>query len=154
MSRTVDYFFVPQSPWTYLGHARFAAVLATNDASAAVKPIDLGRVFSLSGGLPLAKRAPQRQSYRLLELERFSRELGVPIDVHPRYFPVAGDAAIRAIAACVSVVPERAMDLAYGFMRAVWAEGRDIADPATIAAIAVENGLDANSSTALSLKRR
>jgi 2-hydroxychromene-2-carboxylate isomerase len=26
----------------------------------------------------------------------------------------------------------------------VWAEGRDIADPATIAAIAVENGLDAN----------
>ena len=25
MSRTVDYYFAPQSPWTYLGHARFAA---------------------------------------------------------------------------------------------------------------------------------
>jgi 2-hydroxychromene-2-carboxylate isomerase len=61
---------------------------------------------------------------------------------------VAGDAASRAIAACASVAPERTMDLAYGFMRAVWAEGRDIADPATIAAIVGENGLDAAALTA------
>ena len=25
--RCVDYFFAPMSPWTYLGHARFAALL-------------------------------------------------------------------------------------------------------------------------------
>ena len=30
-------------------------------------------VFPVSGGLPLAKRAPQRQAYRLVELKRFSR---------------------------------------------------------------------------------
>ncbi|MDP3812247.1 MAG: 2-hydroxychromene-2-carboxylate isomerase, partial [Hydrogenophaga sp.] len=26
MRRTVDYYFAPQSPWTYLGHERFAAL--------------------------------------------------------------------------------------------------------------------------------
>ncbi|MEY3474852.1 MAG: hypothetical protein RL087_1310, partial [Pseudomonadota bacterium] len=25
MSRTIDYYFAPQSPWTYLGHERFVA---------------------------------------------------------------------------------------------------------------------------------
>jgi 2-hydroxychromene-2-carboxylate isomerase len=33
-----------------------------------VRPIDLGSVFPVSGGLPLGKRAPQRQAYRLVDL--------------------------------------------------------------------------------------
>ena len=28
MSRTILYYFTPQSPWSYLGHARFAELLA------------------------------------------------------------------------------------------------------------------------------
>ena len=53
-----------------------------------VLPVDLGRVFPVSGGLPLAKRAPQRQAYRLVELKRFSEFLGRPLHLQPRYFPV------------------------------------------------------------------
>ena len=30
--RLVDYYFAPQSPWAYLGHARFAALLAARTA--------------------------------------------------------------------------------------------------------------------------
>ena len=52
-----------------------------------VLPVDLGRVFPVSGGLPLAKRAPQRQAYRLVELKRFSDFLGLPMNLQPRYFP-------------------------------------------------------------------
>ncbi len=69
MSKIVDYYFTPVSPFAYLGHARFVAIARRHGATVAVKPINLGRVFPVSGGLPLGKRAPQRQAYRLVELE-------------------------------------------------------------------------------------
>ena len=72
MSQTIDYFLVPNSPWTYLGHERFAALAARAGAEVHFKPMDLAQVFPVSGGLPLGQRAPQRQAYRLMELKRFS----------------------------------------------------------------------------------
>ena len=62
MRHAVDYFFAPNSPWTYLGHARFSELVKKNGASVRVLPMDLGQVFPVSGGLPLPKRAPQRQA--------------------------------------------------------------------------------------------
>ena len=74
MGRTVDYYFAPQSPWAYLGHQRLADMVQRHGATVRVMPIDLGgKVFPISGGLPLGQRAPQRQAYRLLELQRFMR---------------------------------------------------------------------------------
>ena len=99
MSLAIDYFFSPQSPWTYLGHERLAAIARDAGATINVLPVDLGRVFPVSGGLPLAKRAPQRQAYRLVELKRFSEHLGRPLNLHPRYFPVASDDAAKLIIA-------------------------------------------------------
>ncbi len=80
---TVDYYFAPISPWTYLGHARFVRIARETGAQVNVMPIDLGAIFPVSGGLPLPKRAPQRQAYRLLELKRFGDHLGVKINVQP-----------------------------------------------------------------------
>ncbi|HSU23153.1 MAG TPA: DsbA family protein, partial [Variovorax sp.] len=96
---TVDYYFTPQSPWTYLGHARFADIARRAGAEVRVRPVDLGAVFPVSGGLPLGKRAPQRQAYRLVEMARFSRHLDLPINPQPKFFPVAGDDASRLIIA-------------------------------------------------------
>jgi hypothetical protein len=61
MSTLVTYCFTPVSPWAYLGHARFAQIAAQAGARIAVQPVDFGTIFPVSGGLPLAKRAPQRQ---------------------------------------------------------------------------------------------
>ena len=61
MSLTIDYYFAPQSPWTYLGHARLTDLAAQFKAEVNVLPVDLGgKVFPISGGLPLGARAPQR----------------------------------------------------------------------------------------------
>ncbi|MEP7139572.1 MAG: 2-hydroxychromene-2-carboxylate isomerase, partial [Caldimonas sp.] len=49
MSLAIDYFLSPQSPWTYLGHERFAAIAARGGATINVLPVDLGRVFPVSG---------------------------------------------------------------------------------------------------------
>ena len=114
MGRTVDYYLAPQSPWAYLGHQRFADIAQRTGASIRVMPIDLGgKVFPISGGLPLGQRAPQRQAYRLVELQRFSEHLGAPLNLKPRYFPVSGDDAARLIiAADLAQGPGAAMRVA------------------------------------------
>jgi carboxymethylenebutenolidase len=66
--KSIRYHIVPQSPWTYLGHERLIQIAARHGASIEVRPIDLGRIFPISGGLPLPQRASQRQAYRLVEL--------------------------------------------------------------------------------------
>jgi len=136
MSLVVDYYFSPQSPWTYLGHARLAAMAQAAGARVNVLPVDLGKVFPVSGGLPLAKRAPQRQAYRLVELQRFADHLGLPLNLHPAFFPVASDDAARLIIAVAEHEgSDSAMALTGALLRAVWAEQRNIADAAELAAM-------------------
>ena len=145
MSLDIDYYFTPQSPWTYLGHQRFADMARAAGASIKVLPVDLGgKVFPVSGGLPLAKRAPQRQAYRLVELKRFSEHLGLPLNLHPKYFPVAGDDAARLIIVVdMHDGSEAAMAIAGAVLRAVWVEERNIADVKEHAAMLAAHGLPA-----------
>jgi 2-hydroxychromene-2-carboxylate isomerase len=144
MPKIVDYFLTPVSPWTYLGHARFTAILERHRVDVRVKPIDLGKVFSVSGGLPLKQRAPQRQAYRLIELARWRDFLNMPLTLQPKYFPVAQDAACLLIIAASGQSEQAAMRLSGAMMKACWVEERNLADAATLAAIATEQGLDAN----------
>ncbi len=144
MRHTVDYFLAPQSPWTYLGHERFAALVRETGSAVRVRPMDLGKIFPISGGLPLPKRAPQRQAYRLLELRRFSEALGVPLNPEPRFFPVAGDPAARLITAVAMLDgADAAMKLTGAVTTAVWAQERDIASMDVLAELLAECGLNA-----------
>ena len=97
--RSVDYFFATMSPWTYLGHARFVRIAREAGANVRVRPMDLGQVFPVSGGLPLPQRAPQRQAYRLVELRRFADWLQLPLNLQPAFFPVKGDASAQLMVA-------------------------------------------------------
>ena len=142
MPATVDYYFAPQSPWTYLGHTRFSALVQASGAQVRLLPVDLGAVFAVSGGLPLGKRPPQRQAYRLVELRRYSDYLGLPMVVQPRYFPVSGDDAARLIIAVDQQDGSAAaMRLAGAIFTAVWAQERDIASSQTLAELLQESGL-------------
>lgn len=144
MSKTVDYYFAAQSPWTYLGHARFAALARASGALVRVLPADFGKIFAASGGLPLPKRAPQRQAYRLAELARFRDFLALPLNLQPRFFPVAADDAARLIIAVNSQDgAQAAMQLSGAVFAAVWAQQRDIADAQTLAELLSESGLPA-----------
>lgn len=138
MAKTLDYYLTPTSPWTYLGHDRVAQIAQRHGASVAVKPVDFGVIFPQSGGLPLAKRAPQRQAYRLAELARWREFLGVPLNIHPKYFP-----ADPAQAAClICAAPEgKRLAMAGDFLRAVWAEEKNIADAGVVAEFAARHGI-------------
>ena len=143
MGHTVDYYLAPQSPWAYLGHQRLAEIAARTGAR--VMPIDLGgKVFPISGGLPLGQRAPQRQAYRLVELQRFSEHLQAPLNLKPKFFPVGGDDAARLIiAADLALGSAAAMQIAGAVLAACWAQERNIADDKVLAELLAEQGLPA-----------
>ena len=145
MALHIDYYASLNSPWTHLGAARIEAMAMANNASLRIFPVDFGAIFSQSGGLPLPKRAPQRQAYRMMELARWRDHLGIPIRVEPKFFP----ASEQATAGCVIGLRETggdqpAIQLAHRVLKALWQEEKNPADPATLAGLIAEIGLDAD----------
>jgi 2-hydroxychromene-2-carboxylate isomerase len=141
MTKQIDYYLTPISPWTYLGSRRLEAIARRHGAGIAVKPVDYLQIFPASGGLPLGKRAKQRQDYRLFELKRWREHLQMPLNLHPAYFPADADPAARLIIAARRQGLD-ALGLAHALLAAAWAEERDLADPATLVAVADRLKLD------------
>lgn len=144
----IDYYISLRSPWTHLGAARLEAMAARHGADLRVFPVDFGAIFPASGGLPLPKRAPQRQAYRMAELKRWRAHLGIPIQLEPRHARAdEAMAAAAVIAARETIGDAAAVALAHRVLRAVWEEEADIADPATLSRLIGEAGLNADALT-------
>jgi 2-hydroxychromene-2-carboxylate isomerase len=141
MSRTVDYYFSVASPWVYLGYGPFLEIATRHGLTVAYKPVALGQVFDQTGGLPLPKRHPARQRYRLVELQRWRERRGMPLNLQPKHFPLDPTLVDRTVIAVIETgqSPEAFLRLAHA---AVWERDRDMADADTIAAVLREAGLD------------
>ena len=147
MSKTVDYFYTHSSPWTYLGSVRFHEIAKATGATINYRPCNLGKIFPISGGLPLPKRAPQRQRYRMFELKRWRDHLGVEITLEPAFFPADSTMADRMVIAA----DRQNLDagrLSNAILRGIWVEEKNIADDNTLVAIATEQGMDGNALSA------
>ncbi len=141
MSKTIDYYLTLTSPWTYLGCQRFVELAERHGAEIRVKPVNYGVIFPRTGGLPLPKRSPERQAYRLMELKRWRAYLEVPLNLHPKHFPVPdGDAACMVLAA--EQTGGDPLRLAHATLAAVWVEEKDITDADTLVEIADAAGHD------------
>ena len=141
MRKVIDYYYSLVSSWTYLGGPCLDEIVHRASAVVDCKPVDFSKVFPVSGGLPLAKRAPQCQAYRLVELQRWRDFLGMELNLQPSHFPVPENLAARVVIAAKRAGAD-ALQLSNAILRAVWAEERDIADPGTLRATAGENGLN------------
>jgi 2-hydroxychromene-2-carboxylate isomerase len=141
MPVTIDYYLSLNSPWTYLGSARFAEIAARHGATINVKPCKFGPIFEQTGGLPLPKRSPQRRAYRMMELKRWREALEIPIHLEPTHFPCDDAAAVRLVIAA-GLQGKDAHRLSLELGRAVWEREETIADPAVMALAAQRAGLD------------
>jgi carboxymethylenebutenolidase len=141
----IDYYASLNSPWTHLGAARIEALAARHGATIRIWPVDFGTIFAGSGGLPLPKRSPQRQAYRMQELVRWRDHLGVPITLQPRFFPTN-----ELFAACCTIALRETQDdaaairFAHRVLKALWEEERDTGDRETLSALLNEAGQDAD----------
>jgi carboxymethylenebutenolidase len=145
MALHIDYYASLNSPWTHLGAARIEAMALASKASLRIYPVDFGAIFAQSGGLPLPKRSPQRQAYRLQELARWRDQLNIPIHIQPKFFPSSEQhSASCVIALRETMGDEPAIKLAHRVLKAVWQDEMNPGDLATLATLIAEIGLDAD----------
>jgi 2-hydroxychromene-2-carboxylate isomerase len=139
MSRTIDYYFSMPSPWAFLGFERFHAIARRHGATIAYRPVNLGEVFGETGGLPLGKRHPARQAYRMIELQRWRDASGIPFALKPKGFPFDAGPADRITIALLEAgrSPESYLLAAH---RAVWIDELDLSSPAVLAGILTRTG--------------
>jgi 2-hydroxychromene-2-carboxylate isomerase len=141
MSRTIDYYFTLASPWAFLGHRPFLDIAKQHNVTIRYRPVDLGEVFPHTGGLPLPKRHPARQRYRILELQRWREARGVALKIQPKHWPFNAGLANRTIIA----IAESGADPGRYTQRAfegVWVNDEDLGQEDKLIALMNECGHD------------
>ena len=138
----IDYYFALNSPWSYMGSARLARIAKEHNATVNVIPVFLGAVFEQTGGLPLPKRSPERQAYRMMEMKRWPKFLGMPIVLEPKHFPHDESEGVRLLLAAKQTGGD-AHALSTEIGRSLWEMDLDPADPAVQDEAAKRAGLDA-----------
>lgn len=143
----IEYFLYPLSPYAYLAGDGLERVAEKHAARVVYRPVQLMRIFAETGTLPVRDRHPSWQRYRLRDIARLAEAEGVPINLQPMYFgtnPVPASAAIvSAQAAAGSGDADGDVGaLVRGFLRAAWADERDIADDGVVRDVLGANGFD------------
>jgi 2-hydroxychromene-2-carboxylate isomerase len=111
-----------------------------------LKPFDFQDVVPRTGGVPLRTRPEPRRTYHALELDRWRKHLGMPLNLTPRHYPQDGKPPgwNKPPGWMVIAAQERGLDaprLSHALLRALWVEERDTADANVRVAIAGENGM-------------
>jgi 2-hydroxychromene-2-carboxylate isomerase len=140
MARRVDYYFSLQSPWAYIGNALFQQVAATHGLTVNYKPVALVDLFSETGGLPLMKRHPVRQRYRMVELQRWRDKRGLKFHLQPANWPFNARLADGVVIAAIQAGHDPDPFLRRAFP-ALWEDQLNLADPATLTRLADDAGL-------------
>lgn len=142
MTKNIQYYFVLNSPWSYFSGARLADIAKDKSATVDLKPVVLSELFPRTGGQPLKQRSEQRQAYRLIELQRWSRQLGLSIHLEPTFFPVDESLAVRTVLAAIEGKHD-ALKLVIALGAALWRDNLNLADEHVIANVLVSLQLPA-----------
>ena len=140
MPRQIDYYFSLQSPWAYIGHRSFRDVVAAHDLKVNHKPVVLVDLFSETGGLPLLKRHPVRQRYRMVELQRWRDKRGLQFKLQPAHWPFNARLADGVVIAALEAGHDPDPFLRRAFT-GIWEDELNLADAATLVRLADDCGL-------------
>ena len=144
----IDYYFATPSPFTYLAGTRLEAIAAQHGAEISYKPLDLIQLFARTGGIPPKERHPNRQAYRLQDLERVAALQEMPINLSPAHWPTNPAPSSFAIIAAQKAGGGDLGALVHGLSRACWAEERNVAEDDVIADCLEAAGFDRGLATA------
>jgi 2-hydroxychromene-2-carboxylate isomerase len=136
----VDLYFDYSSPFAYLALTRAEAAFG---AAARWRPLLLGGLFRSIGtaDVPLFTQSAAKQQHTMTDLQRQARRLGAAF-AWPSRFPVNTVLPLRmSLEAGLADTPA-GRGLIVAIARALWAEDRDIGDPAVLAGLADAHGFD------------
>jgi 2-hydroxychromene-2-carboxylate isomerase len=147
MSKTVEFLFDLGSPTTYLAYTQLPAICEQTDSQLIYIPILLGGVFKATGNASPAT-IPAKGRHMILDLDRYARRYGVPLKFNP-HFPINTLVLMRAVTGIQLHHPERFVAFIDCLFNALWVDGRNLNDPAIVAAVLSGNGFDPNEVLAL-----
>ena len=142
----VSCYYSLSSPWAYLGGPKLQDIVRRHKVRLILKPFDFQEIVPRTGGIPLRTRPEPRRTYHALELDRWRKYLGMPLNLEPKHYPKDGQPPgwNKPPGWMVIAAQERGLDamrLSHALLRALWAEERNTADPKVRVQIADENGL-------------
>lgn len=138
-------YYSLSSPWAYFGGPRLQDIVRRHRVKLVLKPFDFQDVVPRTGGVPIRTRPEPRRTYHALELDRWRKYLGMPLELAPKHYPADGlpPGWNKPPGWMVIAAQERGLDaplLSHALLRALWAQERDTSDPRVRIAIADENG--------------
>ncbi|KKX66720.1 MULTISPECIES: 2-hydroxychromene-2-carboxylate isomerase [Pseudomonas] len=148
MSKTVEFYFDLGSPATYLAYTQLPKICAQTDSQLIYVPFLLGGVFKATGNASPAT-IPAKGRYMFIDLDRYAKRYGVPLTINP-HFPINTLVLMRAVTGVQLRQPERFAAFIDCLFKALWIDGRNLNDPATVGAVLSENGFDPQEILALS----
>jgi len=140
MSKTLEFFFDLGSPATYLAYTQLPALCAETGTQLVYQPMLLGGVFKATGNAS-PTTVPAKGRYLFNDLARYAKRYNVPLKFNP-HFPINTLVLMRAVTGIQIHQPERFAAFIDCLFRALWVEGRNLGDPAGVAAVLAEAGFD------------
>jgi 2-hydroxychromene-2-carboxylate isomerase len=138
MSKAVEFYFDVGSPAAYLAWTQLPKIASATGAEIEYRPFLLGGVFQATGNRSPMEVAAKGQ-YMQDDLQRFARRYGVPF-AHNPHFPINTLTLMRGAIGLQMREPARMVPYVDAVYRAIWVDGKNMNDPATVGKVLQQAG--------------
>jgi 2-hydroxychromene-2-carboxylate isomerase len=138
MSKAVEFYFDVGSPAAYLAWTQLPQIARAAGAEIEYRPFLLGGVFQATGNRS-PMEVPAKGQYMQDDLQRFARRYGVPF-AHNPHFPINTLTLMRGATGLQMREPARMVPYVDAVYRAIWVDGKNMNDAATVGKVLQQAG--------------
>ena len=145
--KTIEFFFDFGSPTTYLAHTQLPRIAAEAGAQLVYRPMLLGGVFKATGNASPVS-VPAKGRWMGQDIARWAQRYGVPFAFNP-HFPINTLTLMRGAVGLQLRQPALFTRYVDRVFNAMWAQPRDLGQPAEVAAVLAPLGITPDAFMAL-----
>lgn len=146
-AKSVEFFFDVGSPAAYLAWTQMPRIAQETGAEVIARPFLLGGVFQATANKS-PMEVPAKGRYMMDDLQRFAQRYGVPFQHNP-HFPINTLMLMRGAIGLQMRDPGKLKPYVDAVYRAIWVDGKNMNDPATVGAVLGAAGFNAQELLAL-----
>ena len=133
MAKSVDFYFDVGSPAAYLAWTQMPRIAEATGATVNYLPFLLGGVFQSTGNKS-PMEVPAKGKYMLDDLQRYATRYGVQF-AHNPHFPINTLMLMRGATGLQLRDPAKLLPYGDAIYKAIWVEGKNMSDPATVGGV-------------------
>lgn len=141
MPLKVEFWFDLGSPYSYLAYRRLPSIVARHGAEIAWRPMLLGGVFQATGNRSPVENPAKGAHLLDKDLPRWARRYKAPFRPNP-HFPINTLALMRGAAGYQQRSEAELLRYVEAMYAALWEQGRNLGEPAEVAAVLTRAGFD------------